>query len=133
VVLRSIVVVALVMPALTDLQLDASDTPFVQLYGERGPVFLHQIDWNFPGTAAVEWSPVVALPIFVRQHLAAVVLFGHRTGEAIDPDELGMLKSLCIGASAALDHLEAEARRREVEELQRALSTYKLADSIEHA
>ena len=108
-VLRSIVVVALVtlvMPALTDLQPDAS---------------------------AVEWSPVVALPIFVRQHLAAVVLFGHRTGEAIDPDELGMLKSLCIGASAALDHLEAEARRREVEELQRALSTYKLADSIEHA
>jgi hypothetical protein len=65
---------------------------------------------------------VLALPVFLRSQLAAIVLFGpHVTGEAFDPDELRSLTALCRGASAAFDHLEAEQRRAECEDLRKTI------------
>jgi hypothetical protein len=67
-------------------------------------------------------APVLALPVLIRSHLAAVVLLGpHTSGEAFDPDELRSLNALCIGASAAFDHLEAEQRRIENESLRKVV------------
>lgn len=99
------------------------DVLAVHLHGARGPVFLHQIDWPMPLTVSdPRRRPVVALPIFVRHDLDGIVFYGgHETGEAIDPDELKALESLCVGAAAALDHLDAAELRRRLDEMERAL------------
>jgi hypothetical protein len=111
------------MPTGTELRLSASDPLFVHLYGERGPVILRHIEWRAHELADGPHEPAVAFPLFVRQELTAVALFGeHASGEAIDPDEMRLLRSLCVGASAALDHLEADALRRENEALRRELA-----------
>lgn len=99
------------------------DALLVHLYGARGPVFLHQIEWHLTGADGEPAAPVVAFPVFVRYELQAIVLYGgHATGEAIDPDELKTLFSLCVGAGAALDHLEAQDLRRRLDDSQRALA-----------
>jgi hypothetical protein len=101
----------------------AGDALLVHLYGARGPVFLHHIEWHLSGTEGEPATPIVAFPVFVRYELQAIILYGgHATGEAIDPDELRTLLALCVGAGAALDHLEAQDLRRRLDDSQRALA-----------
>ena len=107
--------------ALTMIGVD--DQLAVHLQGQRGAVFLHQIGWKMPGAIESASALVVACPIFVRHELEGIVLYGgHKTGEAIDPDEMRSIEALCIGASAAIDHLEAAALAARLEETQRALA-----------
>ena len=85
---------------------------------------MHDIQWRPPFAVDAQHAPVIAFPIFVRHDLEAIAFYGgHETGEAIDPDEVRVLESLCVGAAAALDHLEAEQLRKQVDDLHRALAT----------
>ena len=106
-------------PCASDLPHD--DLLVARLRATREPLTLHGMYWpalqRCPDGAA---APALALPIFIRNQLAAVALFGlHATGEAFDPDELRSLNAMCVGASAAFDHLEAELRRIENESLRK--------------
>jgi hypothetical protein len=102
-----------------DITVLDGDALSVRLHGERGPISLHHIGrWSENATA--DRSFFVALPVFVRRELVAIVFYGgHETGEAIDPDEMRTLQSLCVAASAALDHLEAMDLRNRLDESER--------------
>ena len=116
------------LPAAESAAIADDDALAVHLHGAQGPVYLHDIQWRPPFHVDPQNAPVIAFPIFVRHELQAIVLYGgHETGEAIDPDEVRVLESLCVGAAAALDHLEAVELRRRLEESERALAALKMA------
>jgi hypothetical protein len=74
--------------------LDASITR--RLHGLRRALALHEGD------------PVLAVPVFVRDRLEAVAVYGaHRSGEDIDPAEARSLEAICTAAGLAYNHLEA--------------------------
>jgi hypothetical protein len=60
-------------------------------------------------------AAVLAVPIFVRSRLEAVVVYGpHANGEDIDPDEVASLEAMCVAAGTAYDHLDALRINREI-------------------
>jgi hypothetical protein len=68
--------------------------------------------------------PALALPILVRRRLHAIALYGEsKSGAALDPDEIRAIGQLATAAGAAYDHLEAEALREQVADLQQRLTT----------
>ena len=55
-------------------------------------------------------QPILAIPLVVRHDLIAFVLYGgHKTGEAIDPDEQKTLANLAHAAASAYEHIHAKA------------------------
>src|SRR5215469_1960979 len=102
-------------------RLDDSDGHLLMLLqAENGPVSLYDHPWRKDNVPAGPAGPVLALPIIVRRELAAVVFYGsHIHGEGLDPDEIRAIARLAPGASAAYDHLGAEAMKREVESMKR--------------
>jgi hypothetical protein len=114
---------AIGLPVPAGTKLDVGGELAIHLHGERGPILLTHVGWSMPGVSEGPSMPVVALPIFVRHELRAIVFYGaHETGEAIDPDEMHALELLCVGAGAALDHLDAADLRRRLDETQQALA-----------
>jgi hypothetical protein len=104
-------------------QLPNDDLLLARLRASREALSLHELYWppisNCPEASA---APILAIPVLIRSQLAAIVLLGpHASGEAFDPDELRSLDALCVGASAAFDHLEAEQRRTENESLRKVV------------
>ena len=92
----------------------------MHLQGERGAVRVVELHRLNVGATHESRNAVLALPIFIRHELSAVVLFGaHRGGEDFDPDETAWLNGLAMAASAAYDHLEADALRKELERVSR--------------
>ncbi|MBV8594785.1 MAG: hypothetical protein JOZ50_00895 [Candidatus Eremiobacteraeota bacterium] len=102
-------------------RLDDSDGYFLTLLqAENGPLSLYDHPWRTEGVPSGPARPVLALPIFVRREVAAIVFYGsHVHGEPLDPDEIKAIAGLAMGASVAYDHLEAEAMKREVETVRR--------------
>lgn len=99
----------------------------VRLHGARGPISMRDVGWEKRTTSSAD-DFVVAMPVFVRHELAAIVLYGpHATGEVIDPDEMRTLQALCNSASAALDHLEAVELRRRLDESERTIAALQVA------
>jgi len=103
--------------------LDMSDEPFLALaQAEQGPLPIYEHPWHRADVPGGAGRPALALPIMVRGELAAIGLYGsHTHGEALDPDEVRMIAKLATGASAAYDHIEADALRRENDALRSAL------------
>ncbi len=105
-------------------QLDEADRLLVYLAGERESLSLseaHRNAVNFPTGAA---EPTLAIPVFVRHELeAVVVLGGHRTGEDFDADEIRLLENCAVAAGAAYDHLAADALRSYTDDLQRTIAS----------
>ena len=65
-------------------------------------------------------NPVVAVPLSYRSELHGIVLYGgHLRGGDIDSEELKLLERLVDSAGMALDHIEAEMLRSQIDELQR--------------
>ncbi|HEX3671574.1 MAG TPA: hypothetical protein VHT92_07725 [Candidatus Cybelea sp.] len=74
----------------------------LQVQGRHGSLRLH------------EGSSALAVPIFVRARLEAVVLYGaHANGEDIDPDEKSSLEAMGVAAGIAYDHLETARVERD--------------------
>ena len=100
--------------------LSESDPLLLHLQAERGAVRIVELRNVHDAQAREPRNAVLALPIFVRHELSAVVLFGgHGGGEDFDPDEIAWLNSLAMAAGAAYDHLEADALRKELERVSR--------------
>jgi hypothetical protein len=107
--------------ALENLMIGNDDPLVLHVQGAREQVSLAAIGWHAPG-GDDPGHPIVAFPIFIRHELRAIALYGgHATGEAIDPDELRMLRSLCSGAAAALDHSATIELTHRLDEALRAL------------
>lgn len=76
----------------------------LRLQGSRRPVRLHELD----DQEVKSGEPVLAVPVFVRARLQAIVVYGaHANGEDIDPDEVAALRAMGSAAGIAYDHLEA--------------------------
>lgn len=90
------------------------DSPLLlQVQGKHGPLRLHQfVDSD---AEQDDRSPILAVPVFVRSRLEAVALYGaHLNGEDIDPVEVAALKSICVAAGTAYDHLDALRMTRDL-------------------
>src|SRR5579883_119809 len=102
--------------------LDERDRLLLQIEGERQVLRLSEIRWRRADLPSAPGEPALAIPIFVRHELGAVLILGsHMTGEEFDADELQLLSACAIAAGAAYDHLEADALRKRMEELQRTV------------
>ncbi len=107
--------------AVGDAVIRADQAIIAHLHGERGPVALGQVGWQFPATVEPASMPVVAFPMFVRHELRAIAFYGgHDTGEAIDPDEIQALSGVCAGAASAIDHCAAAEIARRLDDLRKA-------------
>lgn len=94
--------------------IDAADTLAVHLEAEQQPIGIHDVRWDRRDVPAGAARPQLAVPIVVRRQLLGFVVYGgHSNGVALDPDEIRMIGNLMTGASAAYDHLSAEALRQE--------------------
>lgn len=104
-------------------RIDPDDSLLLQLQAEGAPLLIAPLHWSTQGVPAGAARPAIAVPIFVRRALLAVALYGTATsGEDFDADEIRLLVALAAGAAAAYDHLEAEALRRRVAELEAMVS-----------
>lgn len=109
---------ALNWPAAAVAAISANDLLVLHLAADREPLRLKEIAWQREGLPPGTASPIIAFPVFVRQRLEALVLFGsHRDGADIDPDEEHCLRQLAANASAAYDHIDAERVRAEMERM----------------
>lgn len=94
--------------------IDASDTLVLHLESEQSPIAVNEVRWRREDVPAGAAHPQLAVPIVVRRRLLGFALYGaHTGGVGLDPDEIAIIGSLMTGASAAYDHLDAEAMRRE--------------------
>jgi hypothetical protein len=104
-------------------QLDADDALVRTLQFERKALDPTQI-WGArddvpPGAGA----PALAAPIFSRESLEGLVVYGaHRDQTEIDPGEADLLSALCEAAAAAFDHVAYERSQETIEELRRRLA-----------
>ena len=83
---------------------------------------LSEIRWGRADLPSGPGEPALAIPIFVRHELGAVLILGsHMTGEEFDADELQLLSACATAAGAAYDHLQADALRKRMGELQQTV------------
>lgn len=101
--------------------------PLVDRLREEGePTRVSRKDLVRDGLPAGDASPIVAVPIVVRNQLEAVAMYGaHTGGEDLDPDEIGSLRRIGEAAGAAYYHLEADSLRGALEELGREIDTWR--------
>lgn len=103
-------------------KLDAHD-PRVTAAMET-PVSFHAPNWAAHEGTTDFSTPALAVPIIVHHRAIKLVFYGpHATGEDLDRDEIAVLHELGRAAAVAYARLEAEALRREVEELKARLTT----------
>lgn len=107
-------------PGGTATEFQSDDPINVNLQGERGALSFRAVRRNHDDLPAGAATPTLIIPLLVRHQLEGIALYGpHSSGEDIDPDEVRVLERLLSAASAAYDHIEAQALRRKVEELAR--------------
>ena len=102
--------------------LDTEDALVRTLQFERKALDPSEV-WERRGDLPAGWAaPTLAAPIFSRESLEGVVLYGaHRDGTAIDPGEADLLSALCEAAAAAFDHVAYERSQATIAELRRRL------------
>jgi hypothetical protein len=89
-------------------EINENDPLFVRMRASRRPELLREVG------SAIEAE--IAFPMFVRATLVgALVLAAKRSGEAYDPEENALLADLAQRAGLALDALQTNAMRRELE------------------
>ncbi len=100
--------------------LAANDTVVLHVLAEQAPLKIGSIRWTAPSLPLGLAHPVVAIPVLARRRVVAIALYGqHSSGADIDAEEVAAIERIADAAGAALDHVEAESLRREVEKLAR--------------
>ena len=100
--------------------LERDDRLVVELTAALEPLALSDVAWPHADVPDQLGAPLYAVPICVRHRVVAIALYGgHRTGEALDPDETRVLRRLANGAGAAYDHIATAALRERLEEVER--------------
>ncbi len=90
--------------------LPTDDHLVVNLRAELEPIDLLTVRWPQANVPAALAQPILAIPLVVRHDLIGLVLYGgHKTGEAIDPDEQKTLANLARAAASAYEHIRAKA------------------------
>ncbi len=91
-------------------ELPTDDHLIVNLRAELEPIDLLTVRWPQTNVPPALAQPILAIPLVVRHDLIAFVLYGgHKTGEAIDPDEQKTLVNLAHAAASAYEHIHARA------------------------
>jgi hypothetical protein len=74
--------------------------------------------WNLRSDFHIDFTAAIAVPILSHGTVDSIALYGlHANGTDLDADEIALLDRLCAAAGSALDRLEAQALRREIETL----------------
>lgn len=88
------------------------------LESRRSAVRVTDGRWNLRSSEPGQFAPAVAVPVPSHGSVDSMVLYGlHTNGTDLDADEVALLERLCGSAGAALDRLEAQELRREVDVL----------------
>lgn len=93
--------------------LGPDDLLVLQLEARRAPVLIADVSWPRHGLPEGNAAPKAAVPIVLRRQLIGIGLFGaHRSGNALDPDEIDLIATLARAAAQAYERLEAQELRR---------------------
>jgi hypothetical protein len=85
------------------------------LLSERRVIDIPEARWHTPVTGLAHASLDIAVPLFSRNDLLGVALYGrHRNGSAIDPEERGLLRQLCQAAAVASEAVALAQARAEL-------------------
>ena len=111
----------------TDRDLDQfpGDAPVVRyIVTEQGVLRAKDAGWDVRGLPSGTAAPVLYVPIFSRQEVLAIAIYGaHVNSTTLDPDEVGLLAQLAPGAGIALDHLAFEILQEKLARAEAALRT----------
>ncbi|HEX4513727.1 MAG TPA: hypothetical protein VH054_09330, partial [Polyangiaceae bacterium] len=103
-------------------RLSPDDATILELKGTLEPLWLRDVHDDLFDGFDPERKPVLALAIHTRGRLRGVLFAGaHASSEALDPAEVALLRDVVAGAGHALDHVEAIALQRRIDELEAAL------------
>ena len=98
--------------------LGADDRLVALLRASLAPLDFSSLHWqrdDLPRDAA---QPLEAFPICERREVVAIAMYGaHRGGEALDPDEIRLLRNLARSAGAAYEHLAVVTLEHQVADL----------------
>jgi hypothetical protein len=96
--------------------LDDEDLLVLALRSRKRPVDLAELPWRRDDVPKRAHAPLVGIPINSRSQLAGLVLYGgHPDGSDVDPSEVVQLERLVGAASVALDALDAERLRADID------------------
>jgi hypothetical protein len=88
------------------------------LESKRRAVRVMNGPWNLRASVYDEFPPVVAVPVLSHGSVTSIVLYGlHVNGTDFDAEEIALLEALGSAAGAALDRLEAQSLRHEIDML----------------
>jgi hypothetical protein len=88
----------------------------------RSAVRISDGQWDLRAAVGPEFAPALVAPVSSHGRVDSMVVYGlHVNGTDLDAAEVALLQRVASSAGAALDRLEAEALRREVEALRNAL------------
>lgn len=81
----------------------------VNLLAELQPIDLTTVRWSHHEAPSENAQPLLAIPFVVRHDVLGFALYsGHVGGEALDPDEQGVLVRLCDAAASAYEHVNVQ-------------------------
>jgi hypothetical protein len=104
-------------------RISPDDAVVLELKGSFEPLHLRDVHDDLFDGFDLERKPVLALAIQTRGRLRGILFAGaHASSEALDPEEVALLRDVVEGAGHALDHVEAVALQRRVDELEAALA-----------
>ncbi len=85
------------------------------LLAERHPIAIVALHWHPSVEGLKDASLDIAIPLFSRNDLLGVALYGrHRNGSAIDPEERRLLRRLCEAAAVAYEAVALAQARAEL-------------------
>jgi len=92
------------------------DDPLARLLlSERRVIVIGEAYWHSGVTGLTAGSLDIAIPLFSRNDLLGIALYGgHRNGSAIDPEERKLLQRLCDAAAVAYEAVELTQAREEL-------------------
>lgn len=101
------------------------DDPLARLLlSERRSIDVAEVRWRSGVAGLADAAIDLALPLFSRNDLLGIVLYGrHSNGSAIDPEERSLLQRLCDAAAVSYEAVELAHAREEITALRSRIGT----------